>query len=157
MNTYISVFTLSWNVNTNMSLCISIHEMIYYITKYISKVKVKFELYKKLFTNAIKRQKHKKLPFLSVTMRVINQLIGECNWFTQEVAYHLLRIQLGNCICDFTTVNFLSLNKQNTFAESENSQFQKKEQFWLEKYMMHLLYTLCLENWLENVTLFKFV
>ena len=140
-----------------MSLCISICEMIYYTVKYVIKVKVKFELYKELFTNAIKGQKHKKLPFLSVIMRLINQLIDEHNWFAQKVAHHLLRLQLMHCICDFTTVDFQSLNEQNTFAESENSQFQKKEQFWLKKYMMCLLYTLCSENWLENVTLFKFV
>ena len=72
MNTYISVFTLSWNINTDMSLCISICEVIYYTAKYVSKVKVKFKLYKKLFTNAIKRWEHKKLPFLSVIIRVMN-------------------------------------------------------------------------------------
>ena len=55
-----------------MSSCISIHRVIYYTAKYASKVKVKSEPYKKLFMNTIKGQEHKKLPFLSVTIRVIN-------------------------------------------------------------------------------------
>ena len=63
-----------------MSLCISIHEVIYYTAKYVSKAEVKSELYKKLFMNTIKKWEHKKLPFLSVTMRVMNQLIDEYDW-----------------------------------------------------------------------------
>ena len=62
-----------------MSSCISICEVIYYAAKYISKAEVKSELYKKLFMNIIKKQKHKKLLFLSVTIRVINYLISECD------------------------------------------------------------------------------
>ena len=62
-----------------MSLCINIYEVIYYTAKYINKVKVKSESYKELFTNAIKRQKHKKLSFLSVIIRLMNQFIDECD------------------------------------------------------------------------------
>ena len=112
-----------------MSLCTSIHRVIYYAVKYVSKLKVKSESYKKLFVNTIKKQKHKKLPFLSVIMRVINQLISECDWSAQEVTHHLLELQLVNCTCDFATIDFWSLNEQNTLAEPENDQFQKKEQF----------------------------
>ena len=55
-----------------MSPCTIIHRVIYYAVKYISKAEVKSELYKKLFMNTIKKQKHKKLLFLSVVIRVIN-------------------------------------------------------------------------------------
>ena len=63
-----------------MSPCISICRVIYYAAKYASKAEVKSELYKKLFMNTIKKQEHKKLLFLSVTIRVINQLISEHDW-----------------------------------------------------------------------------
>ena len=157
MNAHIPVFTLSWNANTDMSPCTSIRGVIYYAAKYASKAELKSEPYKELFANAIKGWEHKKLPFLSVAMRVMNQLIGERDWSAQEVAHHLLGLQLVNCTRDFATVDFRPLDEQDTLAEPENGQFRKKGQSWLEKYMMRSSYTLCSEDRLEDVTLFEFV
>ena len=90
---------------------------------------------------------------LSVAMRIVNRL----DWSAQEVAHHLLGLQLVKCIRDFAAVNFWPLDEQDTLVEPEDGQFQKRGQSWLEKYMMRMSCTLGSEDQLKDMTLFNSV
>ena len=89
MNPYNRLVSMAWRANTDVSPCTSMHAVMTYIAKYASKEEKATTPYRDIMRRVIPRVSSEK-PFLSFVARMLNQLIQERDWSSQEVA-HLLQ------------------------------------------------------------------
>ena len=87
---------MGWMANINIQLPMSLFAIMAYITKYISKLEVKFKSYKDL-QGMILPYTNERVPLLLFVSKMLNRLIGERDWSAQKVSHILLHVVTLDC------------------------------------------------------------
>jgi ATP-dependent DNA helicase PIF1 len=77
--------------NTNIQLPTSLFAVLAYVRKYVSKPETKSKSYIDLQAQIIPYTNNQ-APLLSFVSKMLNKLIGERDWSTQEVSHILLQL-----------------------------------------------------------------
>ena len=96
MNHYVRAVTLGWLANTDESPCTSKDAVINYIGKYASKSEKKTAAYVDLMKQVLPRVTSNR-PVVSAAAKLMNKVIAERDWSSQEVVQILLGIPLVSC------------------------------------------------------------
>ena len=157
LNAYIPSLTLGWNANNDMSPCTNINGVLRYVGKYASKAETKSEPYNEMFANAI-RNCSERNPFLSTAMKMMNRLIGERDWSTQEINHLCLGLNLVEYNREFVSLGLHPNDEQTETVEVEDGEILTKGLSWLDKYKIRNTYTPHTNNerLVDELTLFEF-
>jgi len=82
---------MGWMANTNIQPPTSLFAVLAYIRKYVSKLETKSKSYKDLQAQII-LYTNNRAPLLSFVSKMLNKLVGERDWFAQEVSHILLEL-----------------------------------------------------------------
>ncbi|KJK85038.1 hypothetical protein H633G_11133 [Metarhizium anisopliae BRIP 53284] len=93
MNHFNPAIVLGWLANIDICPCTSLQAVITYAAKYCSKSEKKTEPYSKLADQVLPHTAHRQ-PLLSFSSRLMNKLIAERDYSTQEISHLLLNIPL---------------------------------------------------------------
>jgi ATP-dependent DNA helicase PIF1 len=91
MNQYSPPITMGWMANTDIQPPTSLFALLAYMAKYVSKPEIKSKSYKDL-QGIILLYTNERVPLLSFVSKMLNKLIGERDWSTQEVSHNLLQL-----------------------------------------------------------------
>jgi ATP-dependent DNA helicase PIF1 len=91
LNQCASVITMGWIANTDIQPLTSLHTVLSYIDKYVSKPEKSSASYTELQAQILPCI-HDQASLLSFVSKMLNKLIGECDWSAQEVSYILLQL-----------------------------------------------------------------
>ena len=72
---------------------------------------------------------------LSSATKMMNALLVEWDWPSQEVMHHLLRLPLVESSRTVIPINVRAPDQQNLILEIQNGSLQKRGKSWLEKYL----------------------
>jgi ATP-dependent DNA helicase PIF1 len=84
------VITMGWMANTDIQPPTSLHAVLSYIGKYVSKPERSSTSYTELQTQVLPYV-NDRVPLLSFVSRMLNKLIGERDWSAQEISHILLQ------------------------------------------------------------------
>jgi hypothetical protein len=91
LNQCAPVITMGWMANTDIQPPTSLHAVLFYIGKYVSKPEKSSASYAELQAQIIPCI-NDRAPLLSFVSRMLNKLIGERDWSAQEVSHILLQL-----------------------------------------------------------------
>jgi ATP-dependent DNA helicase PIF1 len=91
MNQCSAPIIIGWMANTNIQLPTSLFAVLAYVRKYVSKPETKSKSYIDLQAQIIPYTNNQ-APLLSFVSKMLNKLIGERDWSTQEVSHILLQL-----------------------------------------------------------------
>ncbi|KAH7038972.1 hypothetical protein B0J12DRAFT_606491, partial [Macrophomina phaseolina] len=93
LNNYCRVVSYGWLANTDVTPCTGSQAVLNYIAKYCSTAETKSVSYKQIIQSVLPNISSTR-PLLSLVSRVMNKLLGERDWSTQEVSHLLLNLPL---------------------------------------------------------------
>jgi hypothetical protein len=85
------VITMGWLANTDFQSPLTMHAVLSYLGKYVSKPEKSSVSYAKLQAHVLPYV-NDRAPLLSFVSRILNKLIGERDWSAQEISHILLRL-----------------------------------------------------------------
>jgi ATP-dependent DNA helicase PIF1 len=85
------VITMGWLANTDIQPPLTMHPVLSYLGKYVSKPEKSSVSYTELQAHVLPYV-NDRAPLLSFVSRILNKLIGERDWSAQEVSHILLRL-----------------------------------------------------------------
>lgn len=132
LNNYISLLTLAWRANIDVSPCTNSRAVLQYIAKYASKSEKKSQTYHDMFA-AVATHTSSLNPILSSTTKMMNALLVERDWPAQEAMHHLLGLPLVESSRIVVPINVRSPVQQNLLLEIQNGSFQKKREELVRK------------------------
>ena len=91
LNQSVPVITIGWLANTDIQPSTSLHGILTYLGKYVSKAEKASVSYTEL-QGQILPYANARAPLLSFASRLFNKLIGERDWSAQEVSHVLLGV-----------------------------------------------------------------
>ena len=91
LNQCTPVVTMGWMANTDIQPPTSLHAVLSYIGKYVSKPEKSSASYTELQAQILPCI-HDRAPLLSFVSKMLNKLIGERDWSAQEVSHILLQL-----------------------------------------------------------------
>ena len=91
LNQCIPLLTVGWMANTDIQPPTSLHAVLSYIGKYVSKPEKSSLSYTELQSQVLPYI-NDRAPLLSFVSKMLNKLIGERDWSAQEVSHLLLQI-----------------------------------------------------------------
>jgi hypothetical protein len=89
LNQCAPVITMGWMANTDIQPPTSLHAILSYVGKYVSKPEKSSTSYTELQSQVLPHM-NDRAPLLSFVSRMLNKLIGERDWSAQEVSHILL-------------------------------------------------------------------
>jgi hypothetical protein len=106
LNPYNRLITMSWLANTDIQPCTRARAVIEYVGKYAAKAEKASTSYKELAATVLPFINQDTLkPFKSFVTKIMNRLVGERDWSTQEVCHLLLNLPLSNSTRRVLNVN----------------------------------------------------
>src|ERR1700722_9574191 len=91
LNQCAPVITMGWMANTDIQPPTSLHAVLSYVGKYVSKPEKSSASYTELQAQVLPYI-NDQAPLLSFVSKMLNKLIGERDWSAQEVSYILLQL-----------------------------------------------------------------
>ncbi|CAG8983615.1 hypothetical protein HYALB_00004637 [Hymenoscyphus albidus] len=91
LNQCAPAITMGWLANTDIQPPTSLHAVLSYIEKYVSKPEKSSVSYVELQAQVLPYV-HDRVPLLSFASKILNKLIGERDWSAQEVCHILLQV-----------------------------------------------------------------
>ena len=91
LNQCTPIITMGWMANTDIQPPTSMHAVLSYLGKYVSKPEKSSMSYTELQTQVLPYI-NDRAPLLSFISKMLNKLIGECDWSAQEVSHLLLQL-----------------------------------------------------------------
>jgi ATP-dependent DNA helicase PIF1 len=95
LHKYNRAITMGWLANTDISPCTNIQAVINYLAKFCTKAEGKSDSYKDLLTTILPSINETN-PLISMVAKLMNKLVGERDFSTQEVCHMLLDLPLAN-------------------------------------------------------------
>ena len=154
LNAYNPTITLGWNANTDMSPCTNTGAVLHYAAKYASKAETKSASYKELFSNALLSCSVRN-PFLSTAIKMLNRLIAERDWSSQEINHLCLNLPLVRSSRRTVSLFLYPPGEEAEVIDAEEGGFQRRGLSWLQKYIIRE--GLTADEPLQDVSLFEFV
>ncbi len=162
LNSYNITIIIKWMINTNLSLCMNQTTVMHYLIKYYFKIEKKFESFKS-FLQFIMFKVSDRTFLLFLTIKLMNKLIVEWNWFAQKMCHHLLQQNLWNFLWIVQNLDLWSIKKQQCALNLQNDNitvfkiFLKHycEQFAHQKHLTLLIATQEY-TWINKTQNFRF-
>src|SRR6195952_3364640 len=95
LNQCIPAITMGWMANTDVQPPTTLHAVLSYVGKYVSKPETSSTSYTELQAQVLPHVDDR-APLLSFVSRMLNKLIGERDWSAQEVSHLLLQLPVQN-------------------------------------------------------------
>ena len=104
--------TMGWMANTDIQPPLTLHALLTYIGKYVSKPEKASVSYTELQAQVLSRT-NDRAPLLSFVSKLFNKLIGERDWSAQEVCHVLLDLPSQDATRQVTTLDCRPEEVQN--------------------------------------------
>jgi ATP-dependent DNA helicase PIF1 len=96
----------------------SLHAVLAYLGKYVFKPEKSSLSYTELQAQVLPHVNNQ-APALSFALKILNKLIGERDWFAQEVSHFLLSLPAQECSCCVITLDCRLAKDQNDLISVE--------------------------------------
>ena len=111
LNAFNPLMTLGWRANIDFKPITTLHSVLKYITKYVSKPEYKTDAYIHIVQSVFSEVTPGSLARNDVAC-VLNKLIAERDYSAQEVMHHLLDLPLFKSSRDVVSINISPLREQ---------------------------------------------
>ena len=96
LNAFNPAILMAWLANIDFSPCTSLSAVVNYVAKYAAKSETATASYRELASKILPHVSHRS-PMLSFVSKMMNKIAAERDYPAQEVAHHLLQLQLVTC------------------------------------------------------------
>jgi ATP-dependent DNA helicase PIF1 len=133
LNQYNRLLLTSWLANIDIAPCTSLRGVVDYVVKYASKAEKESESYRQIATRLLSNLNPER-PFQSLVAKLMNQLVGERDWSSQEVCHYVLELPLINSSRTVISVDMRPQDQQSDLFFAEGDEPRKGKSV-LQKYL----------------------
>ena len=148
LNAFNPAILMAWLGNIDFSPCTSLSAVVNYVAKYAAKSETATASYRELASKILPHVSHRS-PMLSFVSKMMNKIAAERDYPAQEVAHHLLQLQLVTCSRVIVQLDCRSPEDQRRYVIND-----ERARETLSNYQKYLARDE--ESW-NNLTYFQFM
>ena len=114
LNGFNPAVILAWLANIDFSPCTSLSAVVNYVAKYAAKGEEATVSYREMASKILPHVSHR-TPMLSFVSKMMNKIAAERDYPAQEIAHHLLELQLVHCSRQILKVDCRSPEAQRQY------------------------------------------